>query len=246
VVQPTTVYHSRSSSPTPAPAPPAAGNGSGAAGGTDAIPPLPSSGTSIRVDADAVLLNVSVPTDAVVFVNGYKTNSTGISRSYVSRGLTAGRRYKYEIRAEVQRDGETVSDRKIVYVTGGDRSNLAFRLDAPPTGQPEDSSQEQYVTQPEGSDEPLKTTLRLRVPADAIVTLGGRPTASTGATRVYTTTRLTEGQSWKDYVVRASVTRNGRTLAREEKLNVLAGETRDLTIDFETADAKSIASAATR
>ncbi|MBL9122065.1 MAG: TIGR03000 domain-containing protein, partial [Planctomycetaceae bacterium] len=84
----------------------------------------PPADASTRLSRDAVMLSVWVPTDAKIFVNGNTTSSTGSARSYVSRGLQPGASYSYEIRAEVVRDGRTLTETKQVTVVAGQKANL--------------------------------------------------------------------------------------------------------------------------
>ncbi len=228
-----------------------------ASGGTDAAPAKPPAGdagdgeaapaasedSSAGVANDSVLLSVTVPADAKVIINGHQTKTTGTSRSYVSRGLRWGHRYKYEIRAEVDRDGQQSSDTKVVYVTAGQKSRLAFHFAVPPAGE---QPQERVVSQPDELEAAPKTTLRLRVPAAATVTLAGALTQAKGPERVFTTRRLAAGQTWDDYLIRAEFERDGRRLTKEVRIDLRAGETRDVAIDFDTADVAAVAAAATR
>jgi uncharacterized protein (TIGR03000 family) len=169
-----------------------------------------------------VLLNVWVPSDAKVFVNGSPTTSTGSQRRYISRGLRQDANYAYEIRAEVERDGRTVSETKQVVVSGGQRANVEFDLNQ--------SSDDDRVAR-----KPLKTTLLLRVPAGAKVFLAGRETKSTGELREFSTTRLQPGETWSDYAVRVELERDGQKLTKHATLNLNAGESREMTVDFDAA-----------
>ncbi len=72
------------------------------------------------------LLTIYVPYDAKVTVNGYETVSKGSRRQYVSHGLKSGLAYKYEIRAEVLRDGRPAIETQTVTLTAGDHTSVAF------------------------------------------------------------------------------------------------------------------------
>ncbi len=74
------------------------------------------------------VLNVSVPADAKIYVNNQATASQGAQRRYISATLETGRRYSYNVRAEVQRDGKKVAQTKVVYVRAGQASNVRFDL----------------------------------------------------------------------------------------------------------------------
>ncbi len=181
-------------------------------------PPAPGSTYS---QPDAGYLLVSVPADAKVFVNGRSTSSTGAERQYVSRGLENGQRYSYEVRAEVVRDGKTVSETKVAQLSGGSQTSVSFTF----SGTPQTAS----------SSKPPRTALKVNVPSDAKVYLSGKETSSTGPVREFSTTSLPEGSSWDNYVVRA--VSQGET--KEQTVSIKAGETRELTFDFGSAEVAS-------
>ena len=121
-----------------------------------------------------------MPADAKIFVNGSETRSTGGVRRFMSRGLAAGKQYDFAVKMTVDRDGTPAEETKLVSLTAGERTTVSF------TAAP-------------------KTSLTLRVPADAKVWLAGNETSSQGATRLFETTTLRDGQAWKNYEVRLSV-----------------------------------------
>ena len=164
------------------------------------------------------LLNVSVPAEAKIFVNGNATTSTGTQRQYISRGLEAGNRYAYEIRAEIVRDGQTITETKNVTLGSGEQASLVFNFDG---------NKDAPV-----ASEKSKTKLTLHVPADAKVTLAGRETTSTGDVREYTTTKLAPGAEWNDYTVRVVANVDGREVTKEETIKLTGGEDREMTFDF--------------
>lgn len=84
--------------------------------------------------ADSGLLTIYVPADAKVTVNGHVTKSTGTKRQYVSYGLQPGMSYKYEIKAEVVRDGQIVDEVRTVVLTAGSRNTVAFSFHNLTTG----------------------------------------------------------------------------------------------------------------
>jgi len=91
------------------------------------IPPAtrPGGGTT-AIPETSGLITIWVPYEAKVTVNGNPTKSTGSRRQFVSFGLKPGYSYKYEIRAELVRDGQTVSESKTVVLTAGQREGVAF------------------------------------------------------------------------------------------------------------------------
>ena len=163
-------------------------------------------------------LQVSVPADAVVYVNDHKTTSTGVVRNYVSNGLKQGAAYKYRVRVEYDVNGKTVTETKVATVIGGGSADLEF------------GDQPSLATSPAP-----ETKLTLSVPADASVTLAGAATGQGGAEREYTTTKLPAGASWDNYVVEVTV--GGQT--QERTINLVGGESQHLVFDF--ADAAKLA-----
>jgi len=169
--------------------------------------------------SQTALLSVSVPAEAKIFVNGAETTSTGNERQFVSRGLTAGNRYEYEVRAEMLRDGNTVTETKTVTLGPGQQVNLTFNF--------EDNKEA-----PVAAGSKAKTKLTLHVPADAKVFLAGHETSATGEVREFTTSKLDSGAEWKSYTVRVVSNINGRDVSKDETITLTGGEDRDLTFDF--------------
>jgi len=78
------------------------------------------------------LIRIDVPADAKVTINGLSTKSTGAQREYASYGLKPGLRYRYEIRAEVVRDGKVIEREQTVFLTAGAQEAVAFRFEPQP------------------------------------------------------------------------------------------------------------------
>jgi uncharacterized protein (TIGR03000 family) len=78
-----------------------------------------------------------------------------------------------------------------------------------------------------------RATVVVNLPADARLTVGGRPTASTSAQRHFITPALPEGDSF--YVLRAEIVRDGRTLTAEQRIAVRPGEETRVNFDFAPA-----------
>jgi len=209
------------------PTPPVPGPGSESA-------PSPMTGEIYRSlnGGQAALLTVSVPAEAKVFINGNPTTSTGTQRQYISRGLKAGSRYNYEVRAEFVKDGQPVTDTKNVTLTAGEMAGLAFNFE----GNQED---------PVASGSKTKTKVTLHVPADAKVYLSGRETTSTGDVREFATSKLAPGAEWNDYTVKVVANIDGREVSKEQTITLTGGEDRELTFDF-GSDAIASTAAVTR
>jgi uncharacterized protein (TIGR03000 family) len=94
-------------------------------------PPAPGS-TSTATPETSGVITVWVPFDAKVTINGMATKSTGSRRQFVSYDLKEGFSYKYEIKAEVVRDGKIVEDVKTAILTAGQNASLAFGFNLTP------------------------------------------------------------------------------------------------------------------
>lgn len=203
----------------------------GSAGSIDVAPAVPYTGGYLGVSnessasaaslashqtssSDAIYLNVSVPAAAKVYVNDMATTSTGASRQYISRGLIAGKKYKFEIRAEVlAADGTVATETKSVSLGAGQQEAIDF------------ASLDQTVVQ---------TAVTVNVPADARVVLAGNLTNASGETRTFRTAQLRAGEQWDDYVV--EVHHDGKV--KRETLRLVAGDDVALTFNFD--DEKSL------
>lgn len=214
-----------------APANPAAPGPLDPPGGAGAIP----GGTTMFNPAvRSAVLNVRVPVEAKIFVNGRQTTSTGNERRFVSNGLKPGFGYTYELRAEMDRDGRTVTETKEIKLQAGQSANVNFSF-SNEEGSPEKVAKES-----------LRTSVTLHVPADAKVFLGGNESKSTGPVREFSTTKLANGQSWDNYTIRVELDRNGQKLSKVETLSLKAGEARDVSIDFDASQVAAVDSNSAR
>jgi uncharacterized protein (TIGR03000 family) len=210
--------------PTTPPAPPA--------GGTETPPPPPGAGDAVPggttyLDRNSVLISVNVPNEAKIFVNGNATRSSGAARQYISRGLTAGRQYTYELRAEMDIAGQTVSDTQVVQLTAGERTQVAFNLAAKAE---------------QNASKSTRTKLTLNVPADAQVFLAGQETKSTGERREFVSSKVAGGGKWDNYTIRVVANVNGQAQEKEQTIKLIPGEDQELTIDFDAAEVALTAS----
>lgn len=64
-------------------------------------------------------LILRVPADAELWFNGTKIAAEGTVRKYASPPLTPGRRYTYSIRAQWQKNGQTIKATREVHVKAG-------------------------------------------------------------------------------------------------------------------------------
>jgi uncharacterized protein (TIGR03000 family) len=82
--------------------------------------------TAPEVDAPAVI-QVSLPADARLTVDGYATTSTSENRTFVTPALPQGE-FQYTLRAEIVRDGRTVVETQVVTVRGGEETRVPFNF----------------------------------------------------------------------------------------------------------------------
>lgn len=69
--------------------------------------------------AGTVLLNVQVPANAKVWIDGAPTTSTGLQRTFVSPPLTPGREFTYEVKAQWTDNGQQVTRTRRIPVQAG-------------------------------------------------------------------------------------------------------------------------------
>ncbi|MBN1590476.1 MAG: TIGR03000 domain-containing protein [Pirellulales bacterium] len=100
---------------------------------TPADTTLPTTGLPTRQNSG--LLTIWVPGHAKVFINGKETTTQGSHRRYVSYGLQPGLTYKYEVRAEIVRNGHVAEETKTIYLTAGASEGLAFGFNREPINQ---------------------------------------------------------------------------------------------------------------
>jgi len=96
-------------------------------------PPAGSAPSTSNARENSSLLTIYVPYDAKIEVNGLPTRSQGSRRQYVSYGLKPGFSYKYEVRAEVVREGKVIEDVRTVTLTAGGREMATFGFNPSPT-----------------------------------------------------------------------------------------------------------------
>ncbi len=176
--------------------------------------PAPATGTDANPANGSATLTISVPSEALVYVNGVQTRSTGELRRYVSRGLNEGFSYTYDVKVTMVRNGRLVEENKLVQLNAGDNTDLAFAMNA------------------KGN---VETSLTLKVPENATVALAGSTTNMSGAVRVFKTFALDEGAAWEDYKVVVSVERDGQLVSQEKAITLKSGEAQTLSFEFDSA-----------
>ncbi len=155
-----------------------------------------------RAGLGEAVLGLSVPKDAKVYINGKLTATLGTVREYVSRKLKSGKSYSYQVKAVIERAGERIVRSKLVRIQTGTSQLVEFDFTRPQV-----------------------TKLVLKVPTDAKVLLDGQETQATGSRRVFSTEKLTDEQSWKDYQVEVRYQVAGKQVVRKQSLTLRAGAT---------------------
>ena len=169
-------------------------------------------------DASSAILSLEVPEEARVFINGELTSTPGRLRRYRSRNLSADQDYHYQVRAELERDGQRLVRTQLVSMRGGTSQELRLDFDAPPI-----------------------TTLALEVPQDATVTLCGQTTEQTGEQRQFTTAQLADGQICPDYEIAVTYQVDGREVRDVRSIELTAGQRVSLKFGPQVADDQQIA-----
>jgi len=72
------------------------------------------------------LLTVNLPADARIFLDGKATAASGGVRAFVTPTLEKGKQYSYLVRAEVSRNGATVTEMRTVTFQAGSRVRVSF------------------------------------------------------------------------------------------------------------------------
>jgi uncharacterized protein (TIGR03000 family) len=90
------------------------------------------------IETDRAHLILSVPADAVVYLNNQRMSLEGASRTYFVPGLQAGKQYRYPVKVEVVRAGRMFRANTEPMIISGREFNLQF-VDT--------ANQPQFVTQ---------------------------------------------------------------------------------------------------
>jgi uncharacterized protein (TIGR03000 family) len=82
-----------------------------------------------KTEAPAVI-QVSLPADARLLVDGHATTSTSSQRTFITPALAMGQTFNYTLRAEVVREGRAVVETQQITVRGGEETPISFSLPA--------------------------------------------------------------------------------------------------------------------
>jgi uncharacterized protein (TIGR03000 family) len=154
---------------------------------------------------------VTVPEDAVLYVDGQKSKMTSRERIFMTPQLQVGARYFYDVRVEAVRDGEVKSLNKRVLLSAG----TVARVDFTELGEA-------------SADASALVTVRL--PKDARLFVDGTPIPQKLAVRKFTTPKLAPGQLYY-YTVKVELDREGEVVTKSKRVVVEAGKKVEVTFE---------------
>lgn len=94
--------------------------------------PAPKPGEKVPEEAARAKLIVEVPTDAVLYIDGVKMKTGAERRVFTTPLLQPGQAYYYELKAEIVRDGQTLSETSRVVILPGQEARASFATLATP------------------------------------------------------------------------------------------------------------------
>jgi uncharacterized protein (TIGR03000 family) len=71
-------------------------------------------------------LTIRLPADAALYIDNQRCPLTSNVRSFATPNLELGRKYFYTLRAEIVRDGQTITENRRVIVAAGQQVNVEF------------------------------------------------------------------------------------------------------------------------
>ncbi len=92
------------------------------------VPAAVTIGSDRQASAAPAKLNVDLPVDAKLYVDGQLTTSTSETRIFTTPALQSGLTYFYDLKAEISRDGLTHTESKRVIVRSGDSIRTSFAV----------------------------------------------------------------------------------------------------------------------
>jgi len=82
----------------------------------------------VGVPQDQAILEIHVPADAILTVDGAQTQSTGPTRVLIPPPLQQGKEYSYELKAKVNRNGKDESKTQTVKVRPGQPTQVTMNF----------------------------------------------------------------------------------------------------------------------
>jgi uncharacterized protein (TIGR03000 family) len=93
-------------------------------GATTMVASAPAVPAQPVIPANAATIEVTLPSDATLTVDGAATTSTSSVRTFVSPSLTPGKTFSYTMQAKYQYNGQPVTVSKKVIVEAGKTSRI--------------------------------------------------------------------------------------------------------------------------
>jgi uncharacterized protein (TIGR03000 family) len=159
---------------------------------------------------DMARLTIKAPIDMRISVDGQQTARDAAEMTFRTPALEQGKNYFYQVKAEVVREGKTVTETKRVLVRAGQQAVVDFS--------------------------PLKSTalVTVQMPKDAQLYVDGFLYPLPANQRTFTTPALAKDKEYF-YELKAQVVREGKTHTETHKINVEPGK--HVKVAFKTLDA---------
>lgn len=141
---------------------------------------------------------VNMPANAKLIANGQATEGNGSTRSFQTPTLAAGQDFRYEMKVEIEENGQTKTVTKQVTVRAGHRTTVDF-------------------------SEQVNTEVTVTLPAKAKLLVDGTDTLMTGGTHTFKTPALAKGQAFS-YKFRAEIEHDGKMEIVTQDVSFKAGE----------------------
>jgi uncharacterized protein (TIGR03000 family) len=164
---------------------------------------------------------VTLPADAKLFVEGKLIDQTGPIRAFRTPELQptpAGQSYEYTMSIEVVRNGRTFKPEEKVRVEAGKVARVNFAEPGPGSGN--------------------TAQIRVRMPADAVLTIDGRSWSATEGQAIIRTPELRAGQD-HFYQLKIEVVRRNERHTMTRDVAFRAGQ--ELQVEFEEPAAAHVA-----
>ena len=85
--------------------------------------------TSYKLDSDETVgsIQMAVPENAVVIINGYRTKLSGTDRTFLAKNLVPGEVYSFEIKVLIEKNGNVYSGVKETELRAGENTLVVFQ-----------------------------------------------------------------------------------------------------------------------
>ncbi len=171
------------------------------------------------------LLELKVPADAQVWIQGMVTRSQGTVRMYRLTGLPAGAPQQVTLQVAVPVDGSVQYFARELGITRGEQAMVRF--------DPRSAEGEGWIAHRRVPHR-AHTELLVHLPDGARLTLAGQPVVGRGTTWRFTTDALHEGETWNDYPVCLEWEQHGQIQMVERRLTISGGARHELDLTHQS------------